>query len=137
MYQNFATTAFLHVLYRPYSNELVGRWLCSVTEEQLREGYETMRQAALHHHCGCWHIDSRRRPNRRRNGPEWVITQFLPRVQQELACPLRVAFLVLPDHYRDAEAANPSQPSAFNGATPFQFARFTDEGAANTWLSQR
>ena len=103
MYQELASTAFLQVAYRPDSGLLIGRWLCSITEEQLREGYETMRLAALQHECHYWLMDARRRTDRRLNGPEWVVTTFLPRLQQEMGGPLCVAFLVLPNHLREVE----------------------------------
>jgi hypothetical protein len=134
MYQELASTAFLHVAYRPDTGLLIGRWLCSITEAQLREGYETMRQAAVHHQCHRWLMDARRRTDRRLNGPEWVVTTFLPQVQQEMQGPLHVAFLVLPNHLREA---NEDPENSLSLAGPFQFARFIDEGAANAWLELR
>ncbi|MBD2723841.1 hypothetical protein [Hymenobacter armeniacus] len=137
MYQDLASTAFLHVAYRPDSCLLIGRWLCSINDAQLREGYETMRRAAQEHQCHHWLMDARRRTDRRLNGPEWVVTTFLPQVQREMGAPLYVAFLVLPNHLREVEAdphmaeKNPS-PNA-----SFQYARFIDEGAANAWLDQK
>jgi len=127
------STNFLHVAYRPDLCQLTGRWLRSVSEAELHQGYAALRQAALHHGCGCWLIDSRRRTNRSLNGPEWVTTQFLPEVQRELGQPLAVCFLVLPDYY----ASLP--PSAFElpVGSLVQFARFVDEGAANAWLAVR
>ncbi|MBF9142672.1 hypothetical protein [Hymenobacter properus] len=137
MYQELASTAFLQVVYRPDSCLLIGRWLCSITEEQLHEGYETMRLAAREHKCRHWLMDARRRTDRRRNGPEWVVTRFLPQVQQEMGGKLYVAFLVLPNHLIEIEA-DPSVPEKPPGASaPFQYARFIDEGAANTWLEQK
>ena len=85
-----------------------------------------MRQAALHHGCGHWLIDSRRRTNRSFNGPEWVTTRFLPQVQQALGQPLHVCFLVLPGYLATLPEAGPD--SAPGSAV--QFARFVDEGAA-------
>jgi len=127
------STSFLHVVHRPDLCQLTGRWLRSVSEEELHQGYEALRQAALYHRCGGWLIDSRRRINRSLNGPEWVTTHFLPQVQRELGQPLAVCFLVLPDYY----ATLP--PSAFEMPADnlVQFARFVDEGAANAWLAAR
>ena len=137
MYQELASTSFLQVVYRPDSCLLIGRWLCSITEEQLREGYETMRLAAQEHDCRHWLMDARRRTDRSRNGPEWVITSFLPRVQQEMGGKLYVAFLVLPNHLVEIEA-DPSVPAKpLSASDPLQFARFIDEGAANAWLDQK
>ena len=136
MYQELASTAFLHVAYRPDSCLLIGRWLCSITEAQLCEGYETMRLAALEHNCPHCLMDARRRVDRRRNGPEWVVTTFLPKVQREMGGRLCVAFLVLPNHLRELEE-DAGQPLATPGPTdPFQYARFIDEGAANAWLDE-
>lgn len=133
MYQELASTAFLQVTYRPDSCLLIGRWLCSINDDQLREGYETMRLAALEHDCTHWLMDARRRVDRTRNGPEWVITTFLPRVQQEFGRRLCVAFLVLPNHI--SELAEESLPVlSAEPAAPLQYARFIDEGAANAWL---
>jgi len=137
MYQELASTSFLQVSFRPDTCLLIGRWLCSITEEQLREGYETMRLAARQHDCRHWLMDARRRTDRRLNGPEWVVTSFLPQVQQEMGGKLCVAFLVLPNHLAEIEA-DPSVPKKPPGAAaPFQFARFIDEGAANVWLEQK
>ena len=135
MDHNPASTAYLHVAYRPDAGSLIGRWLSTVTEPQLRAGYETMRLAAHEHRCGYWLMDARRRADRRLNGPEWVVTSFLPRLQQELGGPLCVAFLVLPNHLQEVEAA-PDQAVKFPApGGPFQFARFIDEGAATAWLA--
>lgn len=135
MYQELASTAFLQVAYRPDSGLLIGRWLCSITEEQLHEGYETMRLAALQHECHYWLMDARRRTDRRLNGPEWVVTTFLPRLQQEMGGPLSVAFLVLPNHLREVEENASSAGQNDDAAALFRFARFIDEGAANKWLN--
>ena len=92
------STDFLQVAYRPDLGQLTGRWLRSVTEAELHQGYEALRQAAQHHGCGYWLVDSRRRINRSLNGPEWVTTRFLPQVQRALLTQLSVCFLVLPDY---------------------------------------
>ncbi len=127
------TSDFITVAYRPDLCQLTGRWLRSVTEDELHQGYEALRQAARHHGCGHWLIDARRRTNRSFNGPEWVTTQFLPQVQCELGQPLHVCFLVLPDYL------NALPTSAFEQVpgSQVQFARFADEGAANAWLAAR
>ncbi|MGI4867889.1 MAG: hypothetical protein ACRYFZ_28490 [Janthinobacterium lividum] len=127
------STDFLQVAYRPDLGQLTGRWLRSVSEAELHQGYAALRQAALHHACGYWLIDSRRRTNRSLNGPEWVTTQFLPAVQRELGTTLCVCFLVLPGYLGSLP------PSAHEAApsSAVQFARFVDEGAANTWLAGR
>jgi hypothetical protein len=125
------STLFLHVAYRSDLRHLTGRWLRSVTEDELHLGYAALRQAALHYQCGYWLIDSRRRTNRSLNGPEWVTTCFLPQVQQELGIPLNVCFLVLPDYLH-------TLPPALHTSAPnslVRFARFLDEGAANAWLA--
>lgn len=134
MYQPLAATSFLHVAYRPDSCLLVARWQCSINETQLREGYELLRRAALEHECGHWLVDARRRIDRRRNGPEWVVTNFLPQVQAELGLPLCVAFLVLPNHLRELEAETGPPIRSGNPAAALQYARFIEEGAANAWL---
>ena len=126
-------TDFLHVAYRPDLSCLTGRWLRSVTEDELHHGYEALRRAALHHACGHWLIDSRRRTNRSFNGPEWVTTQFLPQVQRELGQPLNVCFLVLPDYLLQL----PPSAQVVAPGSSVQFARFVDEGAANAWLAVR
>jgi hypothetical protein len=128
----FSTDA-LHIAYRPDIGQLTGRWLRSVTEDELHAGYEALRMAARHYCCGYWLIDSRRRTNRSLNGPEWVTTRFLPQVQRELEMPLCACFLVLPDYLRSLP---PAQQAAAPGS-PVQFARFLDEGAANAWLVEQ
>jgi hypothetical protein len=125
------STDFLQVAYRPDLGQLTGRWLRSVTEPELQVGYEALHRAAQHYQCGYWLIDSRRRTNRSLNGPEWVTTQFLPRVQQELGTPLCVCFLVLPDYLQSL----PASAQQVAPSSQVQFARFLDEGAANAWLA--
>jgi len=135
MYHELASTAFLHVAYREDSCLLIGRWLCSITDAQLREGYETMRIAALQHRCPHWLMDARRRTDRSLNGPEWVVTEFLPQMQQEMKMRLCVAFLVLPSHLEEVTVAGQHESASPTNA-PFQFARFIDEGLANAWLDE-
>lgn len=120
--------SFLHLLYRPDNGRLVARWLRSVSDAELRHGYEALAALALTHGCCHWLVDARRRTNRRLNGPEWVIPVFLPGVQAQLPGALWVSFLVLPPHLADA---GPAQPGA---AGQVHVARFLDEGAANAWL---
>jgi len=122
------STVCLHIAHRPDLGQLTGRWLRSVSEAELHEGYAALRRAALHHACGHWLVDARRRITRSLNGPEWVTSRFLPEMQRALGQPLRVCFLVLPDYLASLPANSP--PSSF-----VQFARFVDEGAANTWLA--
>ena len=122
------STASLHITYRPDIGQLAGRWLRSVSEAELHEGYAALRRAALHYGCARWLVDARRRVTRSLNGPEWVTSRFLPEMQQALGQPLRVCFLVLPDYLASLPAN--SQPSG-----SVQFARFVDEGAASAWLA--
>lgn len=124
------STECLHVAYRPDLDQLVGRWLRSISEEELAQGYEALLQAARYYHCRYWLIDSRRRTNRSRNGPEWILTDYLPRVQAELGGTLSVCFLVLPAYLSALREVAPPNPRH-----PVQFARFVDEGEANAWLA--
>jgi hypothetical protein len=129
MPDSFSTNSLL-ITYRPDLDQLAGRWLRSISEAELHEGYNALRHAALHYGCGHWLIDARRRVTRSLNGPEWVTTQFLPEVQRELGRPLRVCFLVLPDYLAGLPpAVVPAAPGSL-----VQFARFIEEGAANAWL---
>ncbi|MGI4737943.1 MAG: hypothetical protein ACRYG7_22470 [Janthinobacterium lividum] len=125
------STPFLEIAYRPDLDLLMGRWLCTVAEAEMHAGYEALRQAALHYSCGHWLIDLRRRMCRCSQRAEWVTRHYLPQVQQALGEPLRVGLLVLPDYL-----ASLPQPQAHCVPTAtVQFARFVDEGAANTWLA--
>jgi hypothetical protein len=126
------STTHLQISYRSDLGQLTGRWLSSVSEAELHDGYAAMRHAAEHYHCGRWLIDARRRISRSFNGPEWVATQLLPEAQQALGQPLRVCFLVLPDYLASLPSAAP-RPS---DGSLVQFARFVDEGAANAWLAE-
>jgi hypothetical protein len=131
MYSNLFSTSFLEVVYRPDLGLLMGRWLCSVTDADLQAGYEALHRAALHHGCGQWLIDSRRRTCRSLRSAEWVTMHYLPLVQQALGAPLRVGVLVLPDYLTGLPQAYSNCPPT----SPVQFARFVDEGAANAWLA--
>jgi len=130
MSSDLFSTAFLTIAYRPDLGLLMGRWLASTAEDELQAGYRALHQAALHYGCGHWLLDARRRACHCPRSAEWVTTHYLPRVQQALGAPLRVGLLVLPDYLA-------SLPQAYAGCppgSPVQFARFVDEGAANTWL---
>jgi hypothetical protein len=127
------STDFLLVAYRPDLHQLTGRWQRSITEAELHQGYQALRQAALHHNCRYWLIDARRRISRSFNGPEWVASYFLPQMQRELSGHLCVAFLVLPDYLHNLPTPAPGTPATPDD--PLQIARFLDEGAANTWLA--
>ncbi|AMJ65703.1 hypothetical protein [Hymenobacter sp. PAMC 26628] len=70
MFPDQFSTPSLHTAHRPDLGQLTGRWLRSVTEAELHADYGALRQAALHHGCGHWLIDARRRTNRSLNGPE-------------------------------------------------------------------
>ena len=131
MFCNLYSTVALHIAYRADLNQLAGRWLRSVTEAELHAGYAALRQAALYHGCGQWLVDSRRRVNRVLNSCDWVTDEFLPQVQQELAQPLRVCFLVLPDYLDSLPESQ--QLTLTNG--PLQFMRHLDEGTGNAWLT--
>ena len=124
------STDFFDIGYRPDLGQLTGRWLRSVSEAELHDGYTALRRAAQHYHCGRWLIDARRRTSRSLNGPEWVTSRFLPETQLALGQPLRVCFLVLPGYL----ASLPATASEVLPGSPVQFARFVDEGAANAWL---
>jgi hypothetical protein len=131
MYSDLFSTPFLEVAYRPDLGLLMGRWRCSVAEADLQAGYQALHRAALHHGCGHWLIDSRRRVCRCLRSAEWVTTHYLPQVQQTLGAPLRVGVLVLPDYLAGLPQAYSNCPTT----GPVQFARFVDEGAANAWLA--
>lgn len=128
----FSTDA-LPIAYRADLDQLTGRWLRSVTEDERHAGYEALRLAARHYRCGYWLIDSRRRTSRSLNGPQWVTTRFLPQVQRELETPLCAGFLVLPSYL---SSLPPAQQAAAPGSA-VQFARFLEEDAANAWLAAR
>lgn len=125
------STNCLQIAYRADLGQLTGRWLRSVSEAELHDGYMALRRAAVHYHCNQWLVDTRRRITRSLSGPEWVTSRFLPEVQQALGTPLRVCFLVLPDYL----ASLPDTAHAAPAGSLVQFARFVDEGAANAWLA--
>ena len=131
MFCNQYSTTAICIAYRADLNQLTGRWLRSVSEAELHAGYAALRQAALHHQCGQWLVDSRRRINRILNSCDWVTNEFLPQVQRELAQSLRVCFLVLPDYL---DGLPESQQLALTNG-PVQFVRHLDEGAGNNWLA--
>ncbi|WP_345236267.1 hypothetical protein [Hymenobacter saemangeumensis] len=130
MYHDLPSAAFLQVCFRQDTRLLTGRWQRSVTDEEMQQGYEALRLAALYHDCCFWLVDARRRISRAQNGPEWVLTHFLPEVQSELGEVLHVSFLVLPDYLQTLE----NNPEAWPDSA-VQYARFVDEGAANAWLA--
>lgn len=125
------STDFLDVNFRPDLGLLLGRWLRAVSAAELQAGYDNLRQATLHCGATSWFIDTRRRTSLSHYNPEWVTTTFLPQVQRELARPLHVSFLTLPD-YLNSQAEVPGRcPSG----GPVQMACFLDEGAAHAWLA--
>jgi hypothetical protein len=84
------STNCLQIVYRADLDQLTGRWLRSVSEAELHDGYTALRRAAVYYHCSRWLVDARRRITRSLNGPEWVTSRFLPEAQQALGAPLRV-----------------------------------------------
>lgn len=127
---NFSTDS-LSITYRPDLDQLTARWQQAISQDELMAGYAALREAALHYGCRYWLIDARRRASRSHNGPEWVTTQFLPHMQQELGGRLCVAFLTLPHYLTELPATIAVPPPS----APVQFNRFLDEGAANAWLA--
>jgi hypothetical protein len=134
LYHNLPAAAFLQLSYRNDTGLLTGRWLRSVTDEELQQGYESLRIAARYHDCRYWLIDARRRISRNLNGPEWVLTEFMPQLQQECGGHWHLAFLVLPDYLRTLQA-EPGSPAATSlPEAAIHYARFVNEGEANAWL---
>lgn len=133
MCPNLYSTDFLDVNFRPDLGLLLGRWLRAVSEAELLAGYDNLRRATLHCGATSWFIDSRRRASHSYYSPEWVTVTFLPQLQRELARPLNVSFLVLPDYLR----GRVDVPGVCPSASPVQFACFLDEGAAHAWLEAR
>ncbi|TGD77847.1 hypothetical protein [Hymenobacter wooponensis] len=128
---------YLTISYRPDLDVLVGRWMRQVTLDEMRQGYELLLEEAAQHHCRQWLIDVRRRFNTDREGAQWMVTEFLPRLQPRLGGYTHLAYLLAPIIMRDAEADAAFPTANALAGKPFMGERFTDEREAIEWLQHR
>lgn len=125
---------FVAIHYRPDLDVLTARWMRAVTLAEMCQAYEVMLEAAVPYGCRHWLIDVRRRNNTDREGAGWMMSNFLPRLQQRLGGRPALAYLLAPLHLRDplADAAFPAL--SYFDDKPFIGRQFIEEGAAVEWL---
>lgn len=126
----------LHLTYRSDSAILVGRWGYQPAPTELPAQYERLADAALRHGARRWLQDIRRRNLNDPYTTQWLFTEFFPDMAEQLAKPLRVAYLVGPTLRGLIEAGPDFQPlSAYKGR-PFIVGFFGEEEAAIAWLRE-
>jgi hypothetical protein len=130
------STELLHLTYRSDLAILIGRWGYQPTPAELPAQYERLAAAALQHGARRWLQDLRRRSLNDPYTTQWLLTEYFPDMTEQLAGPLRVAYLVGPTLRGLIEAGPDFQPlSAYKGR-PFVIDFFGDEGTAIQWLNE-
>lgn len=122
----------LTLSHRPDLPAVLARWQRDISPAELRHGYLAILAAA--DACGCWRwlLDLRRRNEQNDSDiATWMSQDFFPRLIGRFAQPVRVAFLVSPMRaLNEPPPMRPAQPNTH------EFATFTDEAAAYTWLAR-
>ncbi|WP_426489904.1 hypothetical protein [Hymenobacter sp. 102] len=132
---NAFSTPDFSIAYRPDLEILVGRWMVEISrEEEIKQNYRHMFQAAQEAHCRFWLLDARRRFRTTVEITNWVNTHVPPTSLQLLQQEVRVAFLLAPFQLL-ASTDSPPFPALVHPHTgePMS-AQFTDEGEAIAWL---
>ncbi|MDJ0364473.1 hypothetical protein QMK33_04860 [Hymenobacter sp. H14-R3] len=129
-------TELLHLTYRPDLAILIGRWGYQPTPAELPAQYERLAAIALQHGAQRWLQDIRHRNLNDPYTTQWLLTEYFPDMAEQLAKPLRVAYLVGPTLRGLIEAAPDFQPLASYQGRPFIVGFFGEEGAAIAWLKE-
>lgn len=130
------STELLHLSYRPDLAILIGRWGYQPTFAELPNQYERLAAAALQHGARRWLQDIRRRNLSDPYTTQWLLTEYFPDMAEQLAGPLRVAYLVGPTLRGLIEAGPDFQPLSTYKGRPFIIDFFGEEGAAIQWLNE-
>lgn len=131
-----ATAELLNLTYHADSQILIGRWGYQPVPTELPAQYERLADAALRHGARRWLQDIRRRNLNDPYTTQWLFTEFFPDMAEQLAKPLRVAYLVGPMLRGLIEAGPDFQPLAAYKGRPFIVGFFGEEGAAIEWLGE-
>ncbi|MGI4744310.1 MAG: hypothetical protein ACRYG7_54870 [Janthinobacterium lividum] len=124
---SWSESDFLTLRYRPDLHLLVGRWQRPVSGTELRQGYRALLRAAQETNCPYWQLDLRGR--NAPDGPtqQWLTTEFLPRLPEQLGSGVCLGYLLSPMMLA-------ALPSPAEGASRVAF--FTEEGPLTAWLTQ-
>lgn len=127
---------FLQVVHRPDLAVLVGRWLRQTTDEEMRQGYAELLDAAEAQQCQRWLIDARRRAHANQQGAPWMMETFFPQVEARLRKPVYMAYLFSPAHLAVLEADAKVPPLSYFDGRSYHVQRFIDEHSAMAWLAE-
>ena len=121
----------LHLVYRPDLPALIARWQREITPQELRTGYQAVREAADAARCSRWLLDLRRREDVTEPAVNaWFGTTFAPSLRGRYPAPVRLAFLVSP-----LRAQRPITAVFSATDADCRIATFTEEAAAHAWLA--
>ncbi|HEX8349696.1 MAG TPA: hypothetical protein VF598_07030 [Hymenobacter sp.] len=126
---------YLQLAFRSDLQVLVARWMRQPTQQEMREGYNTLLSMARVQASCYWLVDTRRRDRANQESTQWMIEVFFPQVAAQLHDRVYVAYLFMPNHLREVEADASVPPLTYFDNRPYQVARFTEEQAAMEWLA--
>lgn len=126
-----AVAGFIEFHYRPELGTLVGRWLRPVSPPELQQGYAALAAA---HTSRFWLLDLRSRGPASEDDTHWVLTEFVPRLAEQLGRRVYLAFLVPPGQL-SAEEQRLGSPMVLDELAHVRL--FAAEGPAQAWLSGR
>ncbi|MCC2547779.1 hypothetical protein LJY25_15105 [Hymenobacter sp. BT175] len=130
-----SSTRFIDLSYRPDLKILVIRWLSVATDEEIRQVYRSVEEAAQDQ-CRFWLVDARRRPSFSPVITQWLFEEFSPRVAQRFGGPLFFSYLVAPVHLADAQEFLRTQVLPAGPSLPYRLHYASEEGEATDWLLQ-
>ena len=134
--QQLPSPPYLHLVYRPEFEVLIGRWMQPVTPQELQEGYFTMLEAGSELPCRLWLVDGRRRQHSHKGDAAWMRNVFFPLLAPRLGGQAYLAYLFTPSHLEELQAEAGRQAQEEFGRQPYQVRRFIEEQAAMQWLEQ-
>jgi hypothetical protein len=130
----FSAPDSVELLYRPELQILMARWLRPVAAPELVHGYEATLLKAKQHRARYWLLDVRGRGPASEDDTEWVLTEFFPRLHQQLGGRVYVCFLLAASQLSAAEQED-GAPLVSN--EQYHVRLFTAETPAMAWLSRR
>jgi hypothetical protein len=125
---------FLQLSYRADLDMLVGRWMRSVSSEELRQGYQAMLDEAARHHYRFWLVDTRRRISVNADDIRWLIAEFYPQLQPRLGRTTYLSFLLAPQQMADVVADSSPPTLTYSDSHTQNIKRYIDEREAVEWL---
>ncbi|TGD78269.1 hypothetical protein [Hymenobacter wooponensis] len=120
--------------YRNDLQILTARWLRPIPAPELVQSYEAALSKAKQHRARYWLLDVRGRGPASEDDTEWVLTEFFPRLHEQLGGRVYVCFLLAASQLSAAEQEE-GAPLVAN--EQYHVRLFTAEAPALAWLSRR